>query len=190
VRPEATFCGQCYTDFRPPPPPPSAPIAPAPTATYSAPAADPLTAPLLDVLLPVGAVPVQGAAPQAVPVAAPIGWPCTKCDTLNDFTDPICTVCGAPFLATVSESTKVSLVLPIVGDLGRYGRGQRALIAVGVLAAVLIPLALITLLLTKTPPAGSGTPSTGDGGTSGSSTTTGQPTGPVGSTGDAGTQNN
>lgn len=188
VRPEATFCGQCYSDFRPPPPPPAAPIAPAPTATYSAPAADPLTAPLLDVVLPAGAVPTQGPAPAAAPApVVPTGWPCTKCDTLNDFTDTICTLCAAPFLAAVSESTKVNLVLPIVGDLSRYGRGQRALIAVGALAAILIPLALITLLLTKTPP--SGTPSNGNGG-SGSSSTTGQPTGPVGYTGDSGTQNN
>jgi hypothetical protein len=158
------------------------PIAPAPTAAYGRPAADPLTAPLLDVVLPAGAVPVQGAPAQApAPAegaaeqpAAPEqlkGWPCSKCDTLNEFSATVCTVCASPFLAVVSETTKVNLVLPLVGDLSRYGRGQRALIAVGALLVLLVPLALVTLLLTKTPPAGSGSSDGTGGGTS--QTTTG-----------------
>ena len=66
------------------------------------------------------------------------------------------TSCGSSFLA--SESTPVCLVLPIVGDLGRYSRGQRALIALGAILAVLAPLAIITLLLTGSPPAGNNGP--------------------------------
>jgi hypothetical protein len=38
-----------------------------------------------------------------------------------------------------------------VGDLSQYSRGQRAGIAVAVLMAVLLPLALITFLLTPSP---------------------------------------
>ena len=154
VRSEATFCGQCYADFRPPPPAvASAPLTPAPNAAYGPPAPDPLTAPLLDVVLPPGAVPAQATAPEAP--AAPsrtAGWPCTRCETRNELSAMVCTVCGTPFLAKLAEETKVALVLPVVGDISRYGRGQRAAIAFGALLLILVPLALITLLLTKAPP--------------------------------------
>jgi hypothetical protein len=199
VRPQATFCGQCYTDFRPAPAP-AAPLAPAPTATYGVAASDPLTAPLLDVVLPPGVVPAQGTAPAPAPAAAmsaamsaPMApaarktptWPCTRCQAVNELSEMVCHVCAAPFLVTVAEETKVSLVLPVVGDLGKYGRGQRALIPPGVLTLTHIPRALDTLLLTHAPPAapapnqpvgtvdtnGSITPSTG--GTTGTTGTTG-----------------
>jgi hypothetical protein len=156
VRAEATFCGQCYADFRPPPPPapsvPSLPLTPAPNAAYGPPAADPLTAPLLDVVLPAGAVPAQAAAPEAAQPKKTATWPCSRCDAVNELTAVVCHICSAPFLATVAEETKVSLVLPGVGDLSRYGRGQRAGIAFMALMIILIPLALVTLLLTKAPP--------------------------------------
>ena len=173
VRLDAAFCGQCYADFRPPPPPPSAPVAPTPTASYGVPAPDPLTAPLLDVVLPpsspAGLVPAQGAVPAAAasePAAPakptkPTGWPCSRCDALNDFEAPLCGTCGSSFLAQVSDETKLSIVLPVVGDLGRYSRGQRAGIALGAIIVLLIPVALLTLLLSGKPPA-SPTPSTSD----------------------------
>lgn len=161
LRPEATFCGQCYADFRPAPPPePVQPLAPAAGAAYGTPASDPLTAPLLDVVLPapapvlpVGAVPAQAQGPGVVSKPSkPTGWPCTRCETVNDFTATVCAVCFAPFLAQLAEDSKVTVALPVVGDLSRYGRGQRAAIAVGAILLVLVPLALITLLLTKAPP--------------------------------------
>jgi DNA-directed RNA polymerase subunit RPC12/RpoP len=153
VRSEATFCGQCYADFRPPPPPvASAPLTPAPNAAYGPPAADPLTAPLLDVVLPPGAVPAQAQAPEAVTPRKTASWPCTRCEAQNELAAIVCSVCGTPFLAKLAEETKVALVLPVVGDLSRYGRGQRAAIACGALLVILVPLALITLLLTKAPP--------------------------------------
>jgi hypothetical protein len=146
VRPEATFCGQCYADFRPAPP--VAPMVPAPTAAYGPAAADPLTAPLLDVVLPPAAVPASSP-------SKPTGWPCSRCEHLNDFADLLCTTCASPFLAKVAEETAVTIRLPLVGDLSRYGRGQRAGIALAALLIVLVPLALITLLLTHAPAGGS-----------------------------------
>ncbi|MCW2667343.1 MAG: hypothetical protein JWN57_2305, partial [Frankiales bacterium] len=43
------------------------------------------------------------------------------------------------------------LVLPVVGDLSRFSRGQRAGLALGAVAALLVPLALLTLVLTGRP---------------------------------------
>ena len=148
ARADATFCGQCYADFRPPPPAESAPLAVAPGAAYGLPAADPLTAPLLDVVLPTQAAPVQAPAPTTEPT-----WPCSRCAAPNALSLSACGTCGAAFLQAVAEETRVSLVLPVVGDLGRFSRGQRIGIALGAIAAVLVPLALLTLLLTGKPPA-------------------------------------
>jgi hypothetical protein len=159
-----------------------------PGAAYGTPALDPLTAPLLDVVLPAGAVPAQASPVPAVVASAPApppaagaratqGWPCSRCEAMNELTDPICHVCGTPFLAAVSEESKVSLVLPLVGDISRYGRGQRALIAFAAIVAVLVPLAIITLLLTKSPPAQAPTPAPVDSSTSSTTTTDTVPAG-------------
>lgn len=157
VRPDAAFCGQCYADFRPKPaaaPAPPPPTAPAPTAAYGVPAGDPLTAPLLDFLPEVPTAPATavGAAAPAVPAGEPT-WPCQRCDSANPIAASVCEVCGSSFLAAVSEESKISLVLPGIGDLGRFSRAQRIALAFGALAAVLLPLALVTLLLTDRPPA-------------------------------------
>jgi hypothetical protein len=159
VRRDATFCGQCYADFRPAPAP--APVTAAPTAAYGTPAPDPLTAPLLDVVLP-AQVPVQPTGPAPAPAPKKdAGWPCTRCGVVNALTDTSCSVCSSPFLAAVSEETRVSLVLPVVGDISRYSRGQRAGIAFGAILVLLVPLALLTLLLTGSPaPAGKSTGTT------------------------------
>jgi hypothetical protein len=174
---EATFCGQCYADFRPPPPPPvvAAPavVAPAQRAAYGVPGADPLTAPLLDVVLPVAApaAAAPGAVVNPLPVKVPT-WPCTRCDTANPIDASICSLCGGGFLAVVSEQGRISMKLPVVGDISRYSRGQRAGIAIGALLVLLLPLALITLLLTKSPGPGSGSDSTRNNGPATSTGTT------------------
>jgi hypothetical protein len=123
------------------------------------------------VSLPAGAVPAQ-AAPPAAPKSGktPTGWPCSRCEAVNDFTDVLCTVCGSPFLAKVAEETKVTLVLPVVGDISRYSRGQRAIIAFVAVLALLVPLALITLLLTDGP--SSSGKATGGGSSTTTTTTT------------------
>lgn len=162
ARPDAQWCGQCYADFRPAPvpaPPVSAPITTPAVASYGAPAGDPLTGPLLDLLpdVPVlAAVPAAPAAP--VPTAGEATWPCTTCGASNLLSESLCGACGAPFLAQVRGSGP-SLVLPLVGDLFALSRGQRLGVAAAVVLAVVLPLALLTLLLTQSPPAASGTQS-------------------------------
>ena len=148
LRPGSPWCTLCYTDLRPPPPPePAAEPPPLPsavprTATYGAAASDPLTAPLVELL------PEQ-------PAQAPsdtVTWPCTDCGTPNPLVASSCATCGSGFLAAVAGQGKPSLVLPVIGDLGRLSRGQRMGAAFGAVAAVLVPLALLTLLLTGSPP--------------------------------------
>ncbi|HUR14383.1 MAG TPA: hypothetical protein VM097_07805 [Mycobacteriales bacterium] len=153
VRADASWCSLCYHDLRPAP----APVDPTPTPGYAG--LDPLTAPLLDLVLPPVPAPVEPApAPPAAAATAPaprvasdapLTWPCTRCGDTNRIDSPVCGTCGAAFLAAASE--KVSLVVPGLGDLSQYSRGQRVGIAVAVMMAVLVPLALITFLLTPSP---------------------------------------
>ncbi len=110
------------------------------------PAPDPLTAPLSD-MLPVQ--PVADAAPAPAVASAEVTWPCTTCGVANPLSSMTCAACGAGFLAAARTDT--TLVLPLVGDLGAMSRGKRLAVAGGFLAAVLVPLALLTLLFTQEP---------------------------------------
>ncbi|MCU1593312.1 MAG: hypothetical protein JWO12_704 [Frankiales bacterium] len=132
----------CHTDLRPQAPEPAvvpaqAPIAPAPTASYGPPAPDPLTQPLSEVL----------GEPRAE-----ASWPCGMCQAVNPMTADVCGVCQQPFLAAMRSGEQPVLVLPVVGDIGRLSRGRRIALALGLVAVLLIPLAIITLLLTSSPP--------------------------------------
>src|SRR5438067_4190522 len=79
LRPDAQWCSLCYHDLRPAPP--VAPVTPPPA--YGG--LDPLTAPLLDLVLPPPAEPAAPVEPAAPP--APVGvpeqrgqsWPCSRC---------------------------------------------------------------------------------------------------------------
>jgi len=165
LRPDALWCSLCHHDLRPPAP--VAPVIPAPT--YGGP--DPLTAPLLDVLLPPVPQAVAPAVQEQAPVPAaatdPATWPCTACGATNPLSLDVCSACGSRFLALASEMP--SLVVPGVGDLQQLSRGHRVAVAAGFLAAILIPLALITFLLTGEPPKGA----PGGGGTETTITTVG-----------------
>jgi hypothetical protein len=155
------WCSLCYHDLRPAPAP--APVTPTPA--YDG--LDPLTAPLLDLVLPpvpvteeapVAATPAPAAPAPTAPAPRAAGdtaavWPCSRCSAPNAIDASLCGTCGASFLAAAAE--KVSLVVPGIGDLSHYTRGQRVGIAVGVLMAVLLPLALITFVLTPSPTPGS-----------------------------------
>ena len=144
ARPDAQWCGQCYADLRPATAPAPAPVPPAPTAVYGEPAPDPLTAPLLAL------APELPAAP--APAAAEPTWPCLSCQERNPLSASSCLACGSGFLAA-ARSGDAGLSLPLVGDLTTMSRGKRAAVAAGLVAAVLVPLALLTLLTTKSPPA-------------------------------------
>ncbi len=78
-------------------------------------------------------------------------WPCTRCDTANPLSASVCSSCGGGFLAGIRDNEKPLLVLPVVGDLGAMSRGRRLGLALALVAAVVLPLALITLLLTQRP---------------------------------------
>ena len=166
MRPDAAWCGQCYADFRPPAPTPAPEPVPAavPTvaaqAAYGVPAGDPLTQPLLDFLpaRPEAAAPEVPAQPAAV--TSERTWPCGRCASPNPLTASACSVCGTPFLAEVGGDARRMLVLPLVGDLGSMSRGKRIGLALALVGIVLTPLALITLLLTGSPPADK--PTSGD----------------------------
>lgn len=118
-----------------------------PTAGYSAPAGDPLTQPLLDFLGP--ALPAGQPRGGVVPASAKgIGWPCLSCGAVNPFEAVRCSACGSAFLAAVAGANGPSMVLPLVGDLRRFTRAQRLLGAFGIVIVIMVPVALISLLLT------------------------------------------
>lgn len=160
LRPGSPWCTLCYHDLRPPEPvQASQPIRPAtlpttapPNAAYGPVAADPLTQPLID-FLPAPGGPAPG--PEAVrlrPAVASEGasWPCATCGSPNPLNETCCAVCGAEFLAAVRK--RPSLVLPVVGDLGRLSRSQRLWAAFVAAMVVILPIALITLVLSQRPP--------------------------------------
>lgn len=164
MRPDADWCSLCFAVLRAPAPAPE-PVdaggyelaAPFPGVQPRHAAPDPLTAPLLDVVLPELALAAPApVVPAAVAPEVADGreprWPCTACGTSNPFSASACSVCGSGFLASASTTPK--LVLPVVGDVGAMSRSQRLLAALGVLVAVLAPVALVTFLLTGSPPAG------------------------------------
>jgi hypothetical protein len=156
---DAQWCSLCYHDLRPAPAPAPEP----PTPAYDG--LDPLTAPLLDLVLPPVPQVVEPAPAAAAPAPrepveqGPLSWPCSRCAVPNPMTSHVCGTCGSPFLATAKET--VSLVVPGIGDITHLSRGQRLAAAAAVLAAVLIPLALITFLMTPAPkPSDNGTTET------------------------------
>jgi len=108
-----------------------------PSWGYDAQAVDPLTQPLVELL--------------AAPATPEPTWPCTRCDTPNPLLSTTCSACGSGFLAGLKDTEKPLLVLPVVGDLGAMSRGRRLALAAALVAAVVVPLALLTLLLTKHP---------------------------------------
>ena len=141
VRPGAPWCTLCHADLRPVPEPEPAslpvPTLP-PTASYGAPALDPLTAPAQALGLP----PSTRTPP--VPLAAT--WPCATCGTANPLAAADCAACGAGFLSTLRDGEPPLLELPGVGDLTRLSRAQRLGLAAGAVVVVLVLVALLGLL--------------------------------------------
>lgn len=156
LRPDATWCSLCYFDLRRA----AAPETPEPVPPSGG--DDPLTAPLLDLLLPAPLAPPAAVAPAPAPAVVPgpggpaqraeASWPCTRCGARNALTAGACRDCGSPFLGDASEPP--SLVLPGIGDLTQLSRGHRLAVALGLVMAVLLPLALVTFLLTDAPSKG------------------------------------
>lgn len=158
LRPDAPWCTLCFADLCPAPGPAAA-RAPAPAADPAAaaarapaPAADPASA-AARAAVAVGTDDVRAGTQPVAPVLGDgPSWPCSRCAAANGYERDTCRACGASFLAAVKDDEAPLLVLPGVGDLSRLGRPQRLLLALGVVLAVLVPLAVITLLLTQRPP--------------------------------------
>ena len=144
LRPGAPWCTLCYADLRPTP-------EPDPVPTIEA-YAEPAPAPLTVSQPPAGTDPPVATDPPAGPT-----WPCSRCDRRNGFALDACTACGASFLAAVRDDG-VALDVPGIGDLMTMSRGKRLGLAFGAVALLVVPLALVTLLLTGPPPAASPPP--------------------------------
>jgi RNA polymerase subunit RPABC4/transcription elongation factor Spt4 len=124
VRPDASWCNQCFADLRPAP----APVAPPVPVTATAVVEDPFTAPLEDVAATVIAeVPAQASGgipaeplPGVVPTvdARPVTWPCMRCQSAVPFDEDECPNCHAKFLDHELPGAEVTL-------LDRLPRGQR-----------------------------------------------------------------
>lgn len=185
LREGAPWCTLCFADLRAPeqPVPPPAPVASAPVgpgraAEYGLPAVDPLTAPLLDVVLP-RLVPVERAPAVAPTVdapgnvvasddavaggaAAPVPtWPCTRCGAATPMSATACSGCGAGFLDAERLASAPVFVLPLVGDVLAMSRARRCVLAFGAVLALCVPLAVVTLLLTHSPASPTPTAPTG-----------------------------
>lgn len=118
VRPGAPWCTLCHADLRPAP-------------------------------APVPEQPVRAVLPEVPEPEAKAGdptWPCTTCGASNALTNDACVACGAGFLSGLRESEGPLLEIPGVGDLTRISRGQRMLLALGVVLAVVALVALLGLL--------------------------------------------
>jgi hypothetical protein len=117
VRPDASWCSQCYADLRPAPAPapPPAPVATVETLVAEPPA--PATAEVpATVEVPAQATP---ALPGVVPVdTTPPAWPCARCRTPVPFDDDECPNCHAKFLDPDLPGVQKTFV-------DRLPRGQR-----------------------------------------------------------------
>jgi hypothetical protein len=122
VRPDASWCGLCYADLRPPPP--AREPAPVLTAEVSAGPAQfvgpALTnAPVATVVEAPVADPLTGPLPGAAPVEPePVTWPCGRCGYLVPFDEDACPDCHARFLESALPGTDRRL-------LDRLPKGQR-----------------------------------------------------------------
>lgn len=127
VRPDASWCTQCWTDLRPPlaPEPPERPEPPDPPGPPG----------------PPGPAETAEAAGQPEP-----SWPCGRCAAANPLELSACGDCGTPFLSAMRTDSAPLLVLPLVGDLTRLSRAQRYGLAGVVVLAVLALVALTGLL--------------------------------------------
>lgn len=164
TRPGAPWCTQCWTDLRPARPEPERSAADLLGPAVAGPGGgDAVVAADLDAL-PVGrharhaapagpsaeasdvlvAEPASAAAADAE--AAAVTWPCTRCGVANRIDATACACCGAGFLDDLRSADGPSLVLPVVGDVGRLSKGQRYGVAGVLVFLVLLVVALLGVL--------------------------------------------
>ena len=141
VRRGSDWCTLCFADLRPVPPPR---VSPEPMRAKSIPTAGtPVAAPdgavvVLDLPASDGE-PVAGAKP-LVAIA------CASCGEPVALDVAVCGACGTGLFDRLKQD-QTTLVLPVIGDVMRFGKGARAGIAIGFAALVIVILfTLITVL--------------------------------------------
>lgn len=145
TKPGDPWCTLCFADLRPKPvPTPPRPVAPeqrtagpaASAATTSRAAANnPITA------LSSGVVSTQPLAPDAQTPVEIKAMSCPTCGDAMPIVADVCPSCGESPFARLRNTAQVSLTLPVVGDLMRFDRGMRYVVALMfalIVAAVLI----------------------------------------------------
>lgn len=135
LRTGAPWCTLCLTPTAAAPVAPVArpPVAPATPRPAPGLRADPLTAPLEQVL--------GDSTPPPLP-----GWPCTSCGSLNPLEVTACAACGSAFLGKLAADDAPSLVLPFVGNVCRLGRAQHLLLAGAVVVGAVLLVVLLSVL--------------------------------------------
>jgi hypothetical protein len=147
----ADWCGQCYTSLV------TAPVKPARAPLHAATALQVLNDDPPGTVALMGKVPPPPPPPPGSipPPPAPPGagdnklrlakrpWPCSRCETVNDYADNSCRACGRGFLEALAEPTSE---LPILGaiDTSTFG-GKLKIGLIGFTPLVLIILVLFTI---------------------------------------------
>ena len=145
---DAAWCTLCFAQLgaqvetgEPAPPAPPAPAAMVPAPLLSA---------------PVLAAPLPTQAPAVAPTAtvtdlveqagpATPTWPCTGCGENVSLEETECPACGAGFMGGINPS--VSLMVPVVGDLGKLSPGGQFGVMAGGATVLTILLVLAFLIL-------------------------------------------
>jgi hypothetical protein len=137
MRPGAPWCTLCLAPVATAPAPADDPLRVEPLRSEP----DPLTAPLHQLL---GGVSDAPGADAGRGEPAPVGWPCTTCDSTNALDEAVCRACGEPFLAGLSGAGSAGR-LPVVGDLRALSPAQRGLlgIVVGLVAMGLVSVLVV-----------------------------------------------
>ena len=88
--------------------------------------------------------PVAPVTTAAAVTTAPVGWPCLGCGGVMPLDADSCTQCGRAFL---SGDSLPSLSLPVVGDVGKLDKMQRAGLMLGGVVVVTAVFVLLAFLL-------------------------------------------
>jgi hypothetical protein len=141
----ADWCGQCYTSLVSAPVKPARPPLHAATALEvvdeAAPGAVALMADIPPPPPPPGSIPPPPAPPGEAANRLRVAkhpWPCSRCETMNDFDDNTCKACGRAFLEALAEPAKE---LPIVGAIDGStfaGKLKIGLAGFGLLALIMM----------------------------------------------------
>ena len=128
----------CYADLRPLPPPAREDLGPAEAGLD-----------LLATPASLGAASWPAESAWSPPGwAAPLpSWPCSTCWAPNPLPAASCTACGAGFLAELHEQQRLSVAVPVVGDLLSLSKRRLFGLALAAAGAVSVVLLVVVTLL-------------------------------------------